>query len=303
MLFLKQTCEETVETSTEVYTKVGNFNDTVRFDDISVRFDSASIRVRVFINGDTEDVMVGRTLLPLVNYSATRPRGAAATDIARLRLEINRQTKLSRSHSISPGKMVRRSSTISEAGRFKIVEPEEDLIECCCPLEFGPNGLQAPPETTTSAAVSRWDALRREIHSVSEDTADSAQQQERPKTKNQGSYPFQGSEGSKKTAKFSFLAAFQKPKVNPASKSDGGQIHLAMLAHMPERKAKRVLSDAKKGKDARGKSGVPQAKSPGPVNLPTDAPASGGILKKISALREQDPLESKEVESKTQALL
>ena len=290
-----------METSTEVFTKVGNFDDTVRFDDISVRFDSASIRVRVFINGDAEDVMVGRTLLPLVNYSATRPRGAAATDTARLHLEINRQTKLMRSQSVSPGKMIRRNSTISEGGRFKIVEPEEDLIECWCPLEFGPNGLQAPLETTTSAAVNRWDALRREIRSVSEDTADSALPQERPKTENQGINSFQGIEGTKKTAKFSILAALQKAKVNPATKSAGGQVHLAMLAHMPERKAKKALSDAKKGKKSGGAaSGMPQVK---PSSSGSEAPASGGIPKKLLALREQDPTDTKEGEANTQTLV
>jgi hypothetical protein len=292
-----------VETSSEVYTKVGNFDDTVRFDDISVRFDSASIRVRVFINGDTEDIMVGRTLLPLVNYSATRPRGAAATDIVRLRHEMNRQTKLSRSHSVSPGKMIRRNSTITEMGRFKIVEPEEDLIECCCSLEFGPNGLQAPPETTTSAAVNRWAALRRENRSVSEDTAESSVKEERATTESQRGNPFEISDGNKKTAKFSILAALKKAKVNPATKGAGGQVHLAMLAHIPERKAKKVLSDAKKGKDSSGKGSTPQAKPPGLVNFASEAPAGGGILKKVLAARDLNPLDDKGGESSTQALV
>jgi hypothetical protein len=272
-----------------VYQKVGEFDDVIRFDDISVRFDSATIRVRAFINGDKEDIMVGRALLPLVNFLATRLRGAAAIDLARLQVEPSRQMKR-RSISVSPGKKKLNVAATFDAGHSSTAEPTEELVESWYPLEFGPNGLQAPPEAVTSTAANRWAALRRETPSASESNNDGSQTngRERADSVSQGLSSLRSNAG-KKASMFNIVTHLHKASSNTVTKSAGGQVHVAMLAHKPERKAKKSHVKVKKEKGSSG-GGVPTNFSPG-GSAQAGATSSGGTLASILALRNIDTLE------------
>lgn len=279
-----------------MYQKVGEFDDVIRFDDISVRFDSATVRVRVFINGDSEDILVGRTLLPLVNYLATQPRGAAAIDMARLQVEPTSRTRR-RSYgrglsSLSPGKKKIDVAATFDAGHGSIAEPTEELVQSWCPLEFGPNGLQAPPEAVTSTAANRWAALRRETRAISEVYAGKqTEERERADSGSQRGQPGGGHAG-KKASLFSIAAHLHKASSHAATKSAGGQVHVAMLAHKPERKAKKAHVKVKKEKHSSG-GGVQTHFFPGPGAGAEDATASGGMLGKIIALRNKETSEPK----------
>lgn len=207
---------------------VGKFDDIVRFDDISTRFDLAVVRVRIYINSDAGDTMVGRTLLPLTEFKAKLPRGAAAFDVERLRVETARLATLRLSNKKKVG-------VLPDAGRTLEGERTEELAECWRPLELGQKKFQ---EAISTASTGHFQALQHGSWTLpgSNPVVQNAALQ-KSDIGSHASNAFR-TISDHKDLTFSIRAKFWKAN-SISTKNDIGQVQVSMLAHKPERELKK----------------------------------------------------------------
>jgi len=236
--------------------------------------------VRLYINGDAEDIMVGRTLLPLVNYEATQPRGADAVDISRLHAEPKRLHQKRKSTSINDVRNKKIDMALPKPWCGSMVEPMEELIESWCPLEFGPNGLQAPSEVSSNPAPNRWKSAIREVRTKSDSISEAVQRVSRSISSSHEQQTTRTSSGaqhmnSTRSTKSTFYNIGQRVRSNSTSAKGlaGGEVHVFMLAHKPEKKRKKTV---KERCDSTGN------------DTPASIDKGGGMLEKVLALRNQD---------------
>lgn len=213
---------------------VGKFDDTVRFDDISTRFDLAVIRVRIYINSDAGDTMVGRTLLPLKEFKAKQPRGAAAFGVERLRVETIRLANLRASNK-------KKAGVLPSSAHSLYAEHTEELVECWRPLELGQKRFQEAIISTASAG--HFQVLQHGSWTLP--GSNPVVQNAALQNLDRGLHAANAFEvnSDQKDAAFSIKAKFRKAK-SISTKNDFGQVQIAMLAHKPEREFKKS-----KGKD------------------------------------------------------